>query len=157
MSLENIRFSYLPFQELSLQQLYQIMQLRQEVFVVEQNCPYLDADGKDQVGYHLMGQDTNGQLMAYTRLLPKGISYEQYVSIGRVVTSPKTRGTGMGKLLMQESLKAIEALFPATDIKISAQSYLIKFYESFGFQTVGESYLEDDIPHIAMIKKYQSA
>ncbi len=155
--MENIWFSYLPFQELSLQQLYQIMQLRQEVFVVEQNCPYLDADGKDQVGYHLMGQDTNSQLMAYTRLLPKGISYEQYVSIGRVVTSPKTRGTGIGKLLMQESLKAIEALFPATDIKISAQCYLIKFYESFGFQTVGESYLEDDIPHIAMIRKNQSA
>jgi ElaA protein len=148
-----MQFLCLPFDQLSLDQLYAIMALRQEVFVVEQNCPYLDADGKDMDAHHLMGIDEKGQLLAYTRLLPKGISYEKYVSIGRVVTSPKARGTGLGKQLMEESIKQAGQIFPPADLKISAQCYLIKFYESLGFQSIGESYLEDDIPHIAMIKK----
>lgn len=148
-----MQFLCLPFDQLSLDQLYAIMALRQEVFVVEQNCPYLDADGKDMDAHHLMGIDEKGQLLAYTRLLPKGISYEKYVSIGRVVTSPKARGRGLGKQLMEESIQQARQIFPPADVKISAQYYLIKFYESLGFQSIGESYLEDDIPHIAMIKK----
>jgi ElaA protein len=129
------------------------MALRQEVFIVEQNCPYLDADGRDKDAYHLIGLDEKGQLLAYTRLLPKGIAYEQYVSIGRVVTSPKVRRKGLGKQLMEESIRQANLVFPPADIKISAQCYLIEFYESLGFQSMGESYLEDDIPHIAMIRK----
>ncbi len=146
-------FLCLPFDQLSLSQLYAIMALRQEVFIVEQNCPYLDADGKDMDAHHLMGIDEKGQLLAYTRLLPKGIAYEKYVSIGRVVTSPKVRRKGLGKQLMEESIKQAGQIYPPADIKISAQCYLIEFYEALGFQCVGESYLEDDIPHIAMIRK----
>ena len=147
-----IQFSCKPFYELELEELYQIMVLRQEVFVVEQNCPYLDADGKDQSGFHLMGWDEKGTLVAYTRLLDKGIAYDNYPAIGRVVTSQQVRGSGAGKLLMKASIKAVKQLFPQQkSIKISAQCYLIRFYQSFGFQTTGEEYLEDDIPHIAMI------
>ena len=126
------------------------MALRQEVFVVEQDCPYLDADGKDQNAWHLLGYD-EGQLLAYARIVGKGVSYEKYPSIGRVVISKKARGLGYGKLLMQVSLRECERLFGKIDIKISAQTYLLKFYNELGFQEVGEGYLEDNIPHIAMI------
>ncbi len=145
-------FTCKPFYELSLDELYAIMALRQEVFVVEQHCPYLDADGKDRLGFHLCGYTSEQQLLAYTRLLPLGVSYEKYASIGRVVSAPSARGTGLGKALMQESLRQAQLLFPGKPLKISAQSYLIRFYRSFGFETVGEEYLEDDIPHIAMIR-----
>jgi len=138
------------FNELSLQQLYDIMVLRQEVFVVEQDCPYLDADGKDQMSHHLMGY-LDGELVAYTRLVPKGISYDKYISIGRVITSQSVRRDGYGKDLMERSIKQIRTLFGQKDIKISAQCYLLKFYKGLGFEPVGEEYLEDDIPHIAMI------
>ena len=147
-----IHFTSKPFYNLTLDELYAIMAIRQEVFVVEQNCPYLDVDGKDQMGVHLMGWNTKEELIAYTRLLNKGISYPDYPSIGRVVTSPSVRGTGIGKLLMEESIKVIRQLFPENKaIKISAQCYLTRFYESFGFQSTGKEYLEDDIPHIAML------
>lgn len=150
-SMGDIQFSCKPFQELSIDELYACLQLRQEVFVVEQNCPYLDADGKDQQGWHLMGWQGH-TLVAYTRLLPQGVSYPEYVSIGRVLTRQTARRSGLGKALMQASLQHIHRLFPGQPIKISAQCYLIAFYESFGFQCKGTSYLEDDIPHIAMIK-----
>lgn len=139
------------FNDLSLEQLYAIMVLRQEIFVVEQNCPYIDADGKDQESHHLMGFDQTGQLMAYTRLVPKEISYANYVSIGRVVTSSKIRGKGMGKRLMEESIIRCQQIFGDEPVKISAQCHLDKFYSSLGFQSVGEPYLEDDIPHIGMV------
>ena len=123
----------------------------QEVFVVEQNCPYLDADGKDLRGWHLMGFDTEGLLVAYTRLLPKGVSYENYASIGRVANSAKVRGGGVGKILMTESLRQMAILFPNQPVKIGAQTYLLRFYTSLGFVSTGEDYLEDDIPHTVMI------
>ena len=126
------------------------MALRQEVFVVEQNCPYLDADDKDREAWHLMGFDKNNTLIAYTRLLPKGISYEKYASIGRVVTAPKARKIGAGKNIMKASLDWCKQLFPLSPIKISAQTYLLDFYKNLGFTPVGEGYLEDDIPHIGM-------
>lgn len=148
-----IEFICLPFSKLSLEQLYDIMVLRQEVFVVEQDCPYLDADGKDQLSWHLMGYDEQRQLVAYTRLVPKGISYENYVSIGRVANAETVRGKGVGKQLMKESIVWSQKLFPRESIKISAQSYLLKFYTELGFQAVGEEYMEDNIPHTAMIKK----
>ncbi len=141
-----------PFDQLTLQELYDIMVLRQEVFVVEQDCPYLDADGKDQNAWHLMGRDASGNLAAYTRLISKGVSYEKYPSIGRVVTSQTTRGNGIGKELMLQSLAWMEKLFPNESIKISAQCYLEKFYTGLGFEIVGESYLEDGIPHYPMIR-----
>ncbi len=143
----------LPFYQLNLDEIYQSMALRQEVFVVEQNCPYLDADGKDQDAWHLMGFDEANNLIAYTRLLPKGISYEKYASIGRVVTSPKARGEGAGKEIMTASIEWCAKLFPNQPVKISAQTYLLKFYKNLGFEPVGEGYLEDDIPHIGMILK----
>jgi ElaA protein len=146
-----LEFQYYHFDELNTRDLYELLRLRQEVFVVEQDCPYLDADGKDYESYHLMGRDSSGHIQAYTRLVPKGISYENYASIGRVVTSQAVRGQGLGKMLMHESLEAIRKLFPEEKVKISAQCYLIPFYESLGFQVIGEEYLEDNIPHIGMI------
>ena len=153
-----IRFTCKPFADLTVYQLYDIMALRQEIFVIEQNCPYLDADGKDLKGWHLMGrqisdENTEGVLVAYTRLLPKGVSYDDYASIGRVVNSASIRGSGAGKILMQKSIDMMEKLFPNDPIKIGAQSYLLKFYESLGFESTGEEYLEDDIPHTSMILK----
>lgn len=151
MSYPAVRFVCKHFKNLSLEELYAAMQLRQEVFVVEQDCPYLDADGKDPESWHLMGWQGD-QLVAYIRLVPKGISYDNYVSIGRVITHESVRRTGVGKALMQKSIQQIEALFPGLPVKMSAQCYLIAFYESFGFKTIGEEYLEDGIPHIGMVK-----
>lgn len=139
------------FDELTPYQLYAILQLRNEVFVVEQNCVFQDADDKDQSSWHLMGFDDN-KLVAYTRLVPPGMAYEE-PSIGRVVTSPLVRRFGAGRQLMQHSIDSVYNLFGYAQIKIGAQLYLKKFYESFGFEQVGEEYLEDGIPHIYMIKQ----
>ena len=128
------------------------MRLRQDVFVVEQNCPYLDADDKDQMSYHVLGLDNEGKLQAYTRLVPVGISYEGYVSIGRVITSSAVRGKKQGVPLMEFSIQKCQELWPNMPIKISAQTYITHFYESLGFKQIGKEYLEDDIPHIAMIR-----
>lgn len=148
-----INFTLKAFAELSLDELYATMVLRQEVFAVEQDCVYLDADDKDQMSWHLLGKDEDGDLVAYLRILPKGTTYENYPSLGRIVTSSKVRRKGVGKLLVTEGLRHAENLFPKTAIKISAQTYLLKFYQSFDFAPVGEGYLEDGIPHIAMLKK----
>ncbi len=164
----DLKFKCVHFSELTVYELYSVMALRQEVFVVEQNCPYLDADGKDLLGFHLLGyadlaQNTEGGhsnniegLLAYTRLLPKGIAYENYASIGRVINSPKVRRRGVGKMLMEESIAQMTRLFPNDAVKIGAQSYLLNFYESLGFMSTGEEYLEDDIPHTSMILKNKS-
>ena len=128
------------------------MCLRAEVFVVEQNCPYQDADGKDLKSYHLMGYDENHELVVFSRILPAGVSYKE-VSIGRVVSSPKVRGTGAGRALMKQSLSEIEKLFGSVPVRIGAQLYLKAFYESFGFVMEGEEYMEDGIPHIIMLRK----
>jgi ElaA protein len=138
------------FEELTPHELYAVLQLRSAVFVVEQACVYQDADNKDPYCYHLMGYNENG-LVAYTRLLAPGVSYQQ-ASIGRVVTAPAVRRYGFGKKLMQESIDTVYRLFGNGPIKIGAQSYLKKFYESFGFVQTGAPYLEDGIEHIYMIK-----
>jgi ElaA protein len=137
------------FEELTASELYSIMQLRNEVFVVEQNCVYQDADDKDQPSLHFCGWD-NEKLVAYTRIIPPGISYAE-ASIGRVVTSPAYRKTGAGRQLMQESISRTYIQFNCPAIKIGAQLYLTKFYQSLGFVQSGEEYLEDGIPHIEMI------
>lgn len=148
----SLTFTCLPFPSLTPQELYDIMALRQEVFVVEQNCAYLDADGRDIHAWHLMGHNNAGRLLCYTRLLPKGISYMDYMSIGRVVSSPIARGTHAGKAVMLKSIEMCFTLFGRADIKIGAQTYLLKFYEGLGFHSTGEEYIEDGIPHTKMIR-----
>jgi len=144
------------FSDLTNFELYKILQLRNEVFVVEQNCAYQDCDDKDLKAYHLMGwQDEN--LIAYTRLRAKGISYNDAASIGRVVTSPFFRKRNIGKELMQKSIIEIYRFFGKITIKVSAQYYLKKFYESFGFVQQTEIYLEDGIEHICMDLKFNKA
>lgn len=146
-----LRFSCLPFSELSAAQLYEILALRLAVFVVEQNCPYQDCDGNDHQAWHLMGRNDQGELVAYTRLFPAGIVYPDYASIGRVVSATLVRGTGAGKELMRKSIEMTHFLFGPGPVKIGAQSYLLRFYESFGFVSTGEEYLEDGIPHTKMV------
>ncbi len=148
----NINWITKQFDELTAVELYAIMQLRNEVFVVEQNCVYQDADDKDQQSFHFCGW-LNNTLVAYSRILPIGLAYEKYASIGRVISSPKYRGTGIGKQLVQNAIEQTYNLYPIAQIKISAQLYLKKFYESFGFKQDGEDYLEDNIPHIPMLLK----
>ena len=137
------------FEDLTSVELYAIMQLRNEVFVVEQNCVYQDADNKDPGSYHFMGWRDN-KLIAYTRLLPPGLAYTE-PSIGRVVTSPSARGSGAGRELMNKSIEKIYFLFGKSPVKIGAQLYLKKFYSSLGFQQSSDIYLEDGIEHIEMI------
>jgi ElaA protein len=139
------------FNNLAPAELYSILRLRNEVFIVEQNCPYQDLDNKDLEAWHLMGMEKD-KLMAYSRLLAPGISYSES-SIGRIVSSPVARKTGMGKKLMQESIEQIRILFQTDIIRIGAQLYLKSFYEFFGFVQDGNIYLEDNIPHIIMLRK----
>lgn len=146
-------FTCLPFEQLSVFQLYELMALRQEVFVVEQNCPYLDCDGKDLKSWHLLGFDQTGTLVAYARLIPEDVSYTGYVSIGRICTAALVRGSGAGRLLVQKALEETDRLFGHKPIQIGAQLYLLKFYQFFGFEAVGEEYIEDGIPHIHMVKE----
>lgn len=145
-----INWTLKKFEELTPYELYAILRLRNEVFVVEQNCVFQDADDKDQHSWHFMGW-ADDKLVAYTRLVPAGEIYEQ-VSIGRVVTSPVARGTGAGRELMKKSIDAAYSLFGKQPIKIGAQVYLKQFYQSFGFEQVSDIYLEDGIEHIHMLK-----
>jgi ElaA protein len=147
-----IHWELKKFEALTTSELYALLQLRAEVFVVEQNCPYLDLDGKDPKSEHLMGYDAAKKLIAYARILPPHISYPE-VSIGRVVSSSSARGTGAGKQLMQQALKEIQAQYGNVPVRIGAQLYLKTFYEGFGFIQTGTEYLEDDILHIEMTKK----
>lgn len=138
-----------PFRDLSVHELYAILRLRGEVFVVEQNCVFLDMDNKDQHCYHLCGWDSDIPA-AYVRLVPPGISYTE-PSIGRVVTAKPYRKSGTGRVLMEKAIEHCGALFGKSGIKIGAQLYLKKFYESLGFVQCSAVYLEDDIEHIEMI------
>jgi ElaA protein len=146
-----IKWVLKKFEELDPYEMYSIMRLRSEVFVVEQKCVFLDMDNKDQPSHHLMGWEDNS-LVAYTRLVPPGVSYEQS-SIGRVVTSPAKRGNGSGKLLMEKSIEVAESLFGKAPIRIGAQLYLKKFYSSLGFEQSSDIYDEDGIDHIEMIRQ----
>jgi ElaA protein len=140
------------FDELSPTELYAAMDLRQRVFVVEQNCAYLDADGVDTRSHHLFGwRESNGRrrLVAYARLIPPKIRYAE-ASVGRVVTHPDVRGTGAGRELMHEAIRRVAELGWGREIRIAAQMYLERFYEGFGFKRVTEPYLEDDIWHVDM-------
>ncbi|NVN17105.1 GNAT family N-acetyltransferase [Muricauda sp. HICW] len=145
-----MQVSVKSFNELSTEELYQILRLRSEVFVVEQDCVYQDVDNKDQKALHVIGVK-EGEVVAYTRVFKPG-DYFDNVSIGRVVVSQDQRKYGLGKQIMQASLSAIDEKFPNKPIEISAQSYLLKFYSDLGFSAFGEEYLEDGIPHTRMLK-----
>lgn len=138
-----------PFNELSPVELYAILQLRSAVFVVEQNCVFQDIDDKDQPSFHLMGWN-DSSLHAYTRLVPPGIAYEE-PSIGRVVTAITARGSGIGRMLMEQSINESRKLFGNNIIRIGAQLYLKAFYSSLGFVPTGGIYPEDGIDHIQML------
>lgn len=138
------------FHELTVDELYELLRLRSEVFVVEQNCVFLDMDNKDQKCDHLLGW-IGEDLAASVRIVPAGVSYTE-PSIGRVVTSPKYRRTGLGKLLMEEAIQVTIQLHGNQPIRIGAQLYLRNFYSSLGFDAVGEIYMEDGIEHIEMLR-----
>lgn len=151
--MQTIHWKIKSFTELSVTELYEILRIRQAVFVVEQTCNYLDADGYDDKAVHLWAE-TNGEILAYCRLFEAGIKYQE-ASIGRVLTNSNYRNLSLGKTLMKFALFIIEARFRAGDVRISAQDYLLKFYSEFGFQDTGKKYLEDDIPHTEMLKSYK--
>lgn len=148
----NTEFICKHFDELNTKELYAILKIRMEVFAIEQQCAYQDCDERDFESYHLMGFK-NHELVAYSRLLPKGVSYDEYCSIGRVLTKATVRKEGIGIELMKRSIELCKELFHE-NIKIGAQSYLEKFYAGFGFISTGHFYLEDEIPHMSMTLKY---
>lgn len=147
----NLSHRVKAFHELTVDELYAILKLRSEVFVVEQNCVFLDMDDKDQKCYHVMVFLDN-QLVGYSRLVPAGVSYAE-LSIGRVITAPSVRGTGLGKTVMELAIQNCEKYFGRGPIRIGAQTYALGFYESLGFVAQGETYDEDGIEHIEMVRK----
>ena len=143
------------FDQLTTHDLYEILRARQEIFAVEQACVYQDLDGKDQYSWHLTGWDSESEapaLLAYLRLVPPGKKYPE-PSIGRVLTRQSVRGTGVGRELMRQGIKRTLRQFPAAPMRISAQLYLKRFYEEFGFVQSTEEYGEDGIPHIEMLRR----
>lgn len=146
----SIRWEWKRFDDLTADEVYTILCVRQQVFVLEQECLYLDADGKDRHAFHLMGFDNNN-LVAYARILDAGVSYDE-ISMGRILTTEKVRGNGAGIELMEVGIDQIHKQNGNVPIRISAQTYLLKFYEKFGFRSTGKEYLEDEIPHTEMLR-----
>ncbi len=138
------------FNELSIHELYSYLQLRVNVFIVEQNCPYPELDGYDEKSYHLAYVE-NDETLAYARILPKGLKYAR-ISIGRVIVKKEARGKGLAKELMNVCLQFIEERWPNQEIQLQAQAHLAHFYGSFGFTAISDEYLEDNIPHVDMVK-----
>lgn len=150
--MSNIVWKIKTFEEFTVPELYNLLKARSEVFVVEQNCVYLDADGYDQQAIHVWAEEEDGEILAYCRVFDKGIKFEE-TSLGRVITTQKGRGRSLGKQLIQYAVETIENRYHTSEIRISAQDYLLKFYGDFGFEDTGKKYLEDDIPHTEMIRK----
>jgi ElaA protein len=155
-----IAWAWSDFASLTVGDLYAAIQLRQAVFVVEQECPYLDADGSDPAAWHLLGWAAAGAagdagaervLVAYARVFPPGVKYAE-ASIGRVISSPLVRRTGLGRSLMDEAIRRCTALAPGSAIRIGAQMRLERFYEALGFRRVSEPYDEDGIMHVEMLR-----
>jgi ElaA protein len=144
-----MKFKLKKFNELSVDELYDLLRLRQQIFVVEQNCIYLDADGVDKDCLHLLGL-VRGKIVAYARLIPKGYTYKT-PSIGRVVIDEKHRGKKYAYLLMEKAIELTKKEFKTKKITISAQLYLKEFYQNIGFKTVGDVYLDCDLPHLKMV------
>lgn len=144
------------FDDFSTKELFDVLRLRQSVFVVEQECPYPDMDDVDLVALHLIGlleNDGNTEPVAYARIIKPGVSYE-YASIGRVIVAPPLRGKDFGRILMQKAISETQINYPGGAIKIGAQERLEKFYRSLGFETISDIYIEDDIPHIEMLLQH---
>ena len=137
------------FEELCSAELYQLLQLRSEVFIVEQECAYQDVDGMDQEALHLMGYEDD-ELLAYTRIFPPGV-YDDYARIGRVVVRKAHRSKGLGVEIMNATMEAAKTNFNTSKISLSAQTYLVRFYRDMGFRETGKEYLEDGIPHVLMV------
>lgn len=140
------------FNDLSLEELYELLQLRSEIFVVEQDCVYQDIDGKDADALHIIGKK-DGKIVGYARCFPPKYYFEE-AAIGRVLVKESQRKYGYGHLILKASINAIDKHYKIQEIKLSAQQYLTAFYESHGFMQIGEGYLEDGIPHIAMVRKF---
>ncbi|SRR5690554_135325 len=140
------------FSELTIEELYGLLRLREQVFIIEQNCVYPDLDNKDQKAVHVLGK-LDGKIIAYSRLFKPG-DYFDTASIGRVVTDNSYRNLKIGHTLVAKSIEEIKNYFNQERITISAQCYLLEFYKSLGFEPIGEQYLEDGIPHIRMIKNF---
>lgn len=155
MALSHPPFNCLPFNQISTDDLYHILRLRSAVFVLEQNCAYLDLDELDQQAHHLFQKSTSGQIIGYARILSPLHSDHQYSSIGRVVVAASHRHKKLGRALMLAAIEQTEKLFPDHPIQISAQTYLSTFYQSLGFVNTGHFYLEDDIPHQEMVYQPQ--
>lgn len=151
------KWHWKTFDQLSAKEVYQILAVRQEVFVVEQDCPYQDADGLDQTSMHLFTMDDAHQhILAYLRVVAPGEKYDE-PSIGRVLTSERARGKGLGKQMTEKAMQLTQQTYPGKAVRISAQEYLIQFYAEFGFETVSEPYDEDGIPHIEMLAPAMAA
>jgi ElaA protein len=148
--MEKINWTVKAFHDLTVEEYFEILYLRVQVFVVEQDCPYQEVDQKDKKALHVFGTTEKGEFVAVSRVLAQNISYPE-ISIGRVALKEGFRGMGIGDVLMAESLKFVEKQFGKQNIRISAQEYLLKYYQKHGFEQVGEGYLEDDIPHIEML------
>lgn len=146
-----MEFKLKRFNELTVEELYKLLRVRNEVFVVEQDCVYQDCDNKDYEAYHLFCED-ECEIIGCLRILNRGVSYEE-MSIGRVLVKEKYRHTGISREMMLKALKFIEEELMETEVRISAQVYIKKFYENAGFKVVSEEYLEDNIPHVQMLYK----
>jgi ElaA protein len=148
---EPLTWKFVDYSVISADDLYDAMVLRQRVFIVEQRCAFLDMDGVDRYSWHLLCRDKSMALVAYARIVPPGRRFDE-PSIGRVVTAPEVRRTGLGRMLMEEAIRLTKEMYPGLPIKLSAQRYLENFYGSLGFVVTGEPYEEDGIPHINMVK-----
>jgi ElaA protein len=150
MQKEAITWTIIHFNDLSVNQLYDVLQLRNQIFIVEQDCPYLDLDFKDQKSFHVMGYNNRGQLLATSRILPPGVSYPE-VSLGRVAVAVPARGVGLGDDLNRKSLDFIFEYYSDVPVRLSAQKHLSDFYKKQGFNVVSDPYDEDGIPHVEML------
>jgi ElaA protein len=153
-SITDLTWQWSRFDELKPGDLYEVVRLREAVFIVEQNCPYPDADGRDPHAWHLLGWIDDGsakKLVAYARLFEPGIRYKES-SIGRIVSAPEVRGAGFGRALLAEGLRRLDSLAPGQTIKIAAQRRLENFYTEYGFKTISEPYVEDGIIHVDMLR-----
>jgi ElaA protein len=149
-TIDAITWQHTAYETLTVPQLYAVLQLRSDVFVMEQNCPYQDMDGFDAQAVHVMGW-AGASLVAYARCFPAGVKFAE-ASIGRVITSAALRGTGAGPVLMLQAINCVQQQWGAQPIRIGAQAHLAKFYGKLGFMVAGAPYIEDGIPHIEMLR-----
>jgi ElaA protein len=146
-----IAWTFRRWDELDRDDVYEILLVRSRVFVVEQSCPFLDADGLDRASWHLWTASPTGSALAYLRVLPPGAKYAE-ASLGRVVTAPEARRTGLGRALIAEGIRRVEQLFGPVSVRIGAQKYLERFYGEFGFTRASDDYDEDGVPHLEMVR-----